>query len=83
MSPSSATCRARVMGQSQSQNNYKASTTSSTVPARSKPNPDDYTYYVDWEDEKFAEGRFRYAIKGTWVRPREKESSKKLTGILL
>lgn len=56
------------MGQSQSQNNYRAST-----PARNKPNPDDYKYFVEWEGEKFAEGRYRYAIKGTWLRPREKE----------
>ena len=64
----------RVMGQSQPQSNYR--TTSATTPARSKPNPDDYKYYVEWEDERFAEGRFRYAIKGTWLRPREKEGQK-------
>ena len=57
------------MGQSQSANNYNTSSTT----ARSKPNPDDYKYYVKWEGERFAEGRFRYAIKGTWVRPREKQ----------
>lgn len=62
------------MGQSQPQSNYR--TTSATTPARSKPNPDDYKYYVEWEDERFAEGRFRYAIKGTWLRPREKEGQK-------
>ena len=57
-----------IMGQSQSQNNY-----SSTTATRSKPNPDDYRYYVEWEPERFAEGRFCYAIKGTWVRPKEKQ----------
>ena len=54
----------KAMGQSQSQSNSLA---------RRKPNPDDYKYYVEWEGERFAEGRFRYAIRGTWVRPKEKQ----------
>ena len=64
------------MGQSQPQSNYR--TTSTTTPARCRPNPDDYKYYVEWEskEESFAEGRFRYAIKGTWLRPKEKEGQK-------
>jgi len=35
-----------------------------------------HKYYVEWEGERFAEGRFRYAIKGTWLRPRSKEGQK-------
>jgi len=46
------------------------------VPVRSRPNPDDYKYYVRWEGQRFAEGRFRYAIKGIWLRPRNKEGQK-------
>lgn len=58
------------MGQSQPQSNYKTTT---AVLASRKPNPDDYTYYVEWETERFAEGRFWYAVKGTWLRPKEKQ----------
>ena len=67
-----------------------------TTAVRSKPNPDNYNIYVEWDTERFAEGRFRYAIKGTWVKPKEKEGQKcvlkhmkssctwkKLTGTLL
>jgi len=66
------------MGQSGSSRNY--TTTVPVAPQRSvtpaKPNPDNYKHYVEWEDERFAEGRFRYAIKGTWLRPRSKEGQK-------
>ena len=31
-------------------------------------NPNDYPMYVEWEPTHFAEGSFRYAIRGTWVR---------------
>ena len=66
----------RKMGQSQSGSNYKTRTSTPATTTRSKPNPDDYYYYVEWESEKFAEGRFRYAIRGTWLRPREKQGQK-------
>ena len=59
------------MGQSTSGNSSSNYTTKPAAPAR--PNPDDYESYVRWEGGKFAEGRFRYAIKGTWIRPRSKE----------
>ena len=43
---------------------------------RPEPNPDNYKTYVEWNNPRFAEGRFRNAYMGTWIRPREKEGQK-------
>ena len=59
------------MGQSSSSSTSHV--TVKSTESRKEPNPDDYKYYVEWESAKFAEGRFRYAIKGTWIRPRTKQ----------
>ena len=44
--------------------------------ALTRPNPDNYKTYVEWQNPRFAEGRFRNAYMGTWIRPREKEGQK-------
>ena len=59
------------MGQLQSQKTNNGST-----PARSEPNPDDDVRCVELEGTKFVEGRFHFAIKCTWLSPREGEGQK-------
>ena len=68
------------MGQSQCQK-----TNSASIPARSEPHPDDDddVHCVELEGKKFAEGRFHFAIKCTWLRPREREGQKRVVKHLI
>ena len=49
---------------------------SSTPAFQFNPNPEYYEEFIDFETEMFAQGRFRLAYMGTWVRPKSREGQK-------